>query len=162
MALGVKPNVALAREAGIALGPTGAITVDNRQHTNLPNIWAAGDVAEAHHRVTGRPAYIPLGTTANKQGRVTGTNVAGGDVTFAGIVGTAAAKVFDRHVASTGLSEQRARRRLRGGNGQCDSVGARSLYAETSANPCQADIRAGSATLARGANGRAGRCCQAD
>jgi NADPH-dependent 2,4-dienoyl-CoA reductase/sulfur reductase-like enzyme len=107
--VGVKPNVALAREAGIVLGPTGAIAVDNRQRTNLPNIWAAGDVAEAHHRMTGRPAYVPLGTTANKQGRVAGTNAAGGGAAFAGIVGTAAVKVFDLHVASTGLSERRAR-----------------------------------------------------
>ncbi len=106
--VGVKPNVQMAREIGIALGPTGAIAVDQQQCTNLPNIWAAGDVAEAYHRVTGRPSYVPLGTTANKQGRVAGTNAAGGNANFAGIVGTALVKVFDLHVASTGLSAQRA------------------------------------------------------
>lgn len=107
--VGVRPNAALAREAGIALGQTGAVAVDSHQRTSLPNIWAAGDVAEAHHRVTGRPAFVPLGSTANKQGRVAGTNAAGGEATFAGIVGTAAVKVFDLHVASAGLSEAQAR-----------------------------------------------------
>ncbi|NPA90336.1 MAG: CoA-disulfide reductase [Chloroflexi bacterium] len=107
--VGVKPNVKLAQEAGIALGPTGAVAVDDHQRTNVPNVWAAGDVAEALHLVTGKPAYIPLGTTANKQGRVAGTNAAGGDAVFAGIVGTAVAKVFDLQVARTGLSERQAR-----------------------------------------------------
>ena len=107
--VGVKPNVTLAREAGIALGPTGAVAVDDHMRTNVPNVWAAGDVAEAHHLVTGKPAYIPLGTTANKQGRVAGTNAAGGDARFAGVVGTAVVKVFDLEVARTGLSERQAR-----------------------------------------------------
>ncbi|MFQ3661237.1 MAG: FAD-dependent oxidoreductase [Chloroflexaceae bacterium] len=109
LAVGVKPNVELARTAGIALGPTGAVAVDDHQRTNLPAIWAAGDVAEALHRVTGRPAWVPLGTTANKQGRVAGENVAGGDARFAGIVGTAVVKVFDLEAASSGLSEAKAR-----------------------------------------------------
>jgi len=109
LAVGVKPNVELARAAGIALGPTGAVAVDDHQRTNLPSIWAAGDVAEALHRVTGRPAWVPLGTTANKQGRVAGENVAGGDARFPGIVGTAVVKVFDLEAASSGLSEARAR-----------------------------------------------------
>lgn len=109
LAVGVKPNVELARAAGIALGPTGAVAVDDHQRTNLPGIWAAGDVAEALHRVTGRPAWVPLGTTANKQGRVAGENVAGGDARFPGIVGTAVVKVFDLEAASSGLSEARAR-----------------------------------------------------
>jgi len=109
LAVGVKPNVELARAAGIALGPTGAVAVDDHQRTNLPSVWAAGDVAEALHRVTGRPAWVPLGTTANKQGRVAGENVAGGDARFPGIVGTAVVKVFDLEAASSGLSEARAR-----------------------------------------------------
>lgn len=109
LAVGVKPSVELARAAGIALGPTGAVAVDDHQRTNLPGIWAAGDVAEALHRVTGRPAWVPLGTTANKQGRVAGENVAGGDARFPGIVGTAVVKVFDLEAASSGLSEARAR-----------------------------------------------------
>ncbi|MCI0643401.1 MAG: CoA-disulfide reductase [Chloroflexi bacterium] len=107
--VGARPNNALAQQAGIALGPIGAVAVDDHQRTNLPYIWAAGDVAEARHLVTGKPTYIPLGTTANKQGRVAGTNAAGGEATFKGIVGTAAVKVFDLHVARTGLSEKEAR-----------------------------------------------------
>lgn len=107
--VGVKPNVTLARQAGIALGPTGAVAVDDHMRTNVPNVWAAGDVAEVHHLVTGKPAYIPLGTTANKQGRVAGENAGGGDAAFGGVVGTAVVKVFDLHVARTGLSEREAR-----------------------------------------------------
>lgn len=109
LGVGVRPNVELARAAGVALGPTGAIAVDDRQRTNLPDVWAAGDVAEAYHRVTGKPAWMPLGTTANKQGRVAGANIAGGDARFAGIVGTTVVKVFDLEAASSGLSEARAR-----------------------------------------------------
>ncbi|HWQ14868.1 MAG TPA: FAD-dependent oxidoreductase [Roseiflexaceae bacterium] len=106
--VGVRPNAALAADAGIALGPTGAVAVDAHQRTSAPGVWAAGDVAEALHLVTGKPAYVPLGTTANKQGRVAGTNAAGGDATFGGIVGTAVVKVFDVTAASTGLSQRRA------------------------------------------------------
>ncbi|HIQ05122.1 MAG TPA: NADH oxidase, partial [Anaerolineae bacterium] len=109
--IGVRPAVKLAQDARIALGPTGAVAVDDHQRTNVPGIWAAGDVAEAHHLVTGEPAYIPLGTTANKQGRVAGENAAGGDAAFHGIVGTAVVKVFDLEVARTGLSEQEAIRK---------------------------------------------------
>ncbi len=107
--VGVKPNVKLAVDAGIALGPTGAVAVDEHMRTNVPNVWAAGDVAEVHHLVLNKPAYIPLGTTANKQGRVAGTNAAGGDAVFKGVVGTAVAKVFDLQVARTGLTEAQAR-----------------------------------------------------
>ena len=109
LAMGVRPNVELASEAGVALGETGAIATDSRMRTNLPGVYAAGDCAEAHHRITGRGAYIPLGTTANKQGRVAGTNVAGGDAEFEGIVGTAITKVYDLYAALTGLSEKEAR-----------------------------------------------------
>jgi NADPH-dependent 2,4-dienoyl-CoA reductase/sulfur reductase-like enzyme len=107
---GAKPNIPLAKNAGIALGSTGAVAVNDRQQTNIPRIWAAGDVAEAYHRVTHSPAYVPLGTTANKQGRVAGTNAAGGDARFGGIVGTAVVKIFDLEVAHTGLAEQEAAR----------------------------------------------------
>ena len=109
VSVGVKPNAPLAAAAGITLGPTGAVAVDSHQRTSVPGVWAAGDVAEALHLVTGKPAYVPLGTTANKQGRVAGTNAAGGEATFGGIVGTAVVKVFDVTAASTGLSERRAR-----------------------------------------------------
>jgi NADPH-dependent 2,4-dienoyl-CoA reductase/sulfur reductase-like enzyme len=103
VSVGVRPNVALARDAGIALGPTGAIAVDEGMRTSLPDVFAAGDCAEAHHLVADSPAYIPLGTTANKQGKVAGANAAGAHEVFAGIVGTAAFRVFEVEVGRTGL-----------------------------------------------------------
>jgi NADPH-dependent 2,4-dienoyl-CoA reductase/sulfur reductase-like enzyme len=109
VAVGARPDVAVAKEAGIALGETGAIATDDRMRTNLPDVYAAGDCTEARQIVTGKPTYVPLGTTANKQGRVAGENAAGGDAIFAGIVGTAAVKVFDLEVARTGLTEAQAR-----------------------------------------------------
>ena len=108
--VGVRANIPLAEKVGAAIGKTGAIAVDDHQRTTAPHIWAAGDVAEAWHRVLNAPAYIPLGTTANKQGRIAGTNIAGGDEAFGGIVGTAVVKVFDLEVARTGLSEREAAR----------------------------------------------------
>jgi NADPH-dependent 2,4-dienoyl-CoA reductase/sulfur reductase-like enzyme len=103
VATGVVPNVELAKAAGVRLGESGAIAVDDHQRTNLPHIWAAGDCAEAHHRVTGQQVWIPLGTTANRQGRVAGANAAGGDERFAGVVGTAVFRAFEMQVARTGL-----------------------------------------------------------
>lgn len=110
VAVGVRPNVALAREAGIALGATGAIATDDRLRTNLPDIFAAGDCAEAWHLVSERPAWIPLGTTANKQGKLAGAGAVGGDQRFPGVVGTSAFKVFGLEVGRTGLGVEEARR----------------------------------------------------
>lgn len=106
---GIKPNVSLAQQAGIEIGPTGAIAVDPYQQTNLANIWAAGDVAECRHLLTGKPLYLPLGTLANKQGRVAGANAAGDNVKFGGVLGTGAMKLFDLHAARTGLTEWQAK-----------------------------------------------------
>jgi NADPH-dependent 2,4-dienoyl-CoA reductase/sulfur reductase-like enzyme len=92
----------------VKLGAGGAIAVDEHMRTNVPGIYAAGDCAEAVLQVTGDKVYVPLGTTANKQGRVAGANVAGIDCTFDGIAGTAATKVFDLEVARTGLTEREA------------------------------------------------------
>jgi NADPH-dependent 2,4-dienoyl-CoA reductase/sulfur reductase-like enzyme len=103
LAMGVRPNVALAQAAGIQLGATGAIAVDEQQRTSLPHVYAAGDCAEAYHRVLQQPVFIPLGTTANKQGKVAGANAAGAHERFQGIVGTAGFKVFDLEVARTGV-----------------------------------------------------------
>jgi NADPH-dependent 2,4-dienoyl-CoA reductase/sulfur reductase-like enzyme len=103
VAVGVRPDVALAREAGIALGASGAIAVDSAMRTSAPAVFAAGDCAEAHHLVLDRPTWVPLGTTANKQGKVAGANAAGGDQHFGGIVGSAGFKCFDLEVARTGL-----------------------------------------------------------
>ncbi len=103
VAVGVRPDVALAREAGIVLGASGAIAVDSAMRTSAPAVFAAGDCAEAHHLVLDRPTWVPLGTTANKQGKVAGANAAGGDEHFGGIVGSAGFKCFDLEVARTGL-----------------------------------------------------------
>jgi NADPH-dependent 2,4-dienoyl-CoA reductase/sulfur reductase-like enzyme len=102
--VGVRPNVDLARAGGIALGPTGAIRVDARQVTSEPSVLAAGDCCEATHMVTRRPTWLPLGTTANRQGRVAGENAVGGVVQFGGVAGTKVTKVLDLEVAGTGLS----------------------------------------------------------
>ena len=106
---GIKPNSEIAKEAGIEIGKTGAIAVNQRMETNIPGIYSAGDCAEVYHLVLNRPVYIPLGTTANKQGKIAGENAAGGNAVFKGIVGTAVFKVFDLEVARTGISEKQAK-----------------------------------------------------
>lgn len=111
MATGIVPRTDLAAAAGIQIGPTGAIAVDERMLTSRSSIYAAGDCAEVRHLVTGKPAYMPLGTTANKQGRVAGENAAGGNARFEGVVGTLATQVFELAVARTGLSVATAKQR---------------------------------------------------
>ncbi len=112
LGVGVKPSVGLAQEAGAELGPTGAIRVDKHMRTNLPDVWAAGDCVETVNLVSGTPAWVPLGDTANQMGRVVGTNVAspaGEEVLeFPGVLGTGIFKVFDLGVGKTGLSEEEA------------------------------------------------------
>jgi CoA-dependent NAD(P)H sulfur oxidoreductase len=105
LAVGVRPNSSLAASFGVELTPFGSVAVNQQLDTNLPGVYAAGDVTEVHHLVSGRHAYIPLGNTANHQGRVAGTNIAGGHSSFPGVVGTAISKVFDVAVGMTGLSE---------------------------------------------------------
>lgn len=108
IAIGVKPNVELAKAAGIELGKTGAIAVDSRMETRTPGIFAAGDCCETINRITGKPIWMPLGDIANLQGRVAGENIAGGNAHFPGVFGTAIFKTFKLTVAITGLSEQAA------------------------------------------------------
>ena len=110
LGVGVKPSVELAREAGAELGPTGALSVDKHMRTNLPDVWAAGDCVEAVNLVSGRPAWVPLGDTANQMGRVVGTNVAAGEdvLEFPGVLGTGIFKAFGLGVGKTGLSEWEA------------------------------------------------------
>jgi NADPH-dependent 2,4-dienoyl-CoA reductase/sulfur reductase-like enzyme len=98
----------LAAEAGLALGPARAIHVDEHQQTSDPNIWAAGDCAEAFHRVLGKPVYVPLALGANRQGRVAGINMAGGEERFPGILGSAVTRVFDLAISRTGIDEPTA------------------------------------------------------
>ena len=109
LATGLVPRAELGARAGVQLGASGATWTDNRQQTNLASIYAAGDCVETLHLVAGRMAYLPLGTTANKQGRVAGENAAGGNTTFPGVVGTLVTRVFELEVARTGLSVAAAR-----------------------------------------------------
>ncbi len=106
--LGVRPHVDLARAAGIGVGASGGIQVDDHLRTDHPHIWAAGDCVESLHRITGRPAVVALGTHANKQGRVVGTNLGGGDAAFGGVLGTAITRFQDLEIARTGLTEHEA------------------------------------------------------
>lgn len=109
VAVGVRPNVEVAEASDLRIGETGAIWVDQQQGTSAEGIWAAGDCAEAYHRVLRRNTWIPLGTTANKQGRIAGANLAGANQRFRGIVGTAGFTVFDLQVARTGLGLEEAK-----------------------------------------------------
>ena len=111
MAVGVKPDVDLALKAGAKLGETGAVAVNEYMETSAADIYAAGDVVEKVHRLTGRKVWIPLAPSANKEGQVAGGNAVKGRVLrFPGVVGTAVTKFFDLYVARTGLSEEEAQR----------------------------------------------------
>jgi len=110
MAVGVTPNVELARDAGLTIGPTGAIAVDEHLRTSDPAIYAGGDCAEIRNRITDQPGYFPLGSMANRQGRVIGTNLAGGNALFKGAVGAFAVKTFDAALSGAGLSIESARK----------------------------------------------------
>jgi NADPH-dependent 2,4-dienoyl-CoA reductase/sulfur reductase-like enzyme/rhodanese-related sulfurtransferase len=108
MSLGIRPQVEVARQAGLRIGETGAIWVNERMETSAEGVYAAGDCAETTHLVTGKRVWIPLGSTANKQGRVVGVNACGGSVTFPGVMGTTVFKCFDWNVAKTGLGMKEA------------------------------------------------------
>jgi NADPH-dependent 2,4-dienoyl-CoA reductase/sulfur reductase-like enzyme len=105
--VGVRPETTLAIEAGATLGVRGAIAVDEGMRTGLPDVFAAGDCVVTHHRLLGQ-TYLPLGTTAHKQGRVAGENALGGNRQFAGSLGTQVVKVFDQAAARTGLRDHEA------------------------------------------------------
>jgi len=107
---GLQPNTEIPSDAGIEIGRTGAIRTNERTETNLNGVFAAGDCAETTHVVSGRPAWLPLGTTANKMGRVAGANAAGRRERFTGIAGTTIVRIGGLGVAVTGFSELQARR----------------------------------------------------
>jgi NADPH-dependent 2,4-dienoyl-CoA reductase/sulfur reductase-like enzyme/rhodanese-related sulfurtransferase len=107
---GIKPEVGLAKAMGVRLGVTGAVEVDNRMRTSLPDVYAVGDCAQVYSLVTGGPLYRPMGSTANKMGRIAGDVVTGGSLEFRGVLGTGIFKVFDLSVAMTGLTEKEARK----------------------------------------------------
>ncbi len=106
IAVGVKPNVEIAQQAGIELGETGAIKVNEKMQTNFENIYAAGDCAEVINRITEKPMWLPLGSTANKQGRTAAINITGGYAEFKGVLGSKVVKIFDYTAAMTGLNEK--------------------------------------------------------
>lgn len=108
LACGVRPNVELAKSAGLTIGSTGAIKVDEYLRTSEPDIYAAGDCVENNHLVSRRPVYVPLASTANKQGRVVGSNLAGLKETFPGVMGTGVFQVFELNGGKTGLTEKEA------------------------------------------------------
>lgn len=109
VAVGVQPSTDVAQSAGVALGEHGAIRVTRTMATNVPDVYAAGDCVETWHRLLQHPTYLPLGTTAHKQGRVAGENAVGGKTEFAGTLGTQVVKVFDHVIARTGLRDSEAR-----------------------------------------------------
>lgn len=110
LSTGVRPNTELAAKAGIELGVTGAIKVNEKMMTNVKDVYSCGDCSEQFHVVTGKPVYRPMGSTANKTGRIAGDAVTGGNLSFRGILGTGIFKVFDMTAAMTGLSEKEAKK----------------------------------------------------
>ena len=107
--LGVHPETDLAQSAGVKIGKFGGIIVDEKMRTNIPNIWAAGDCVETKNLVTGQPDYFPLGSLANRMGRVAANSIACRDDLFSGAAGTVSLKVFDFTISATGLTEQKAK-----------------------------------------------------
>jgi NADPH-dependent 2,4-dienoyl-CoA reductase/sulfur reductase-like enzyme len=108
IAAGVKPNIEIAEEAGIKIGSTGAIWVDKLMRTSFENIYACGDCAEKTHIVSGQKVWIPLGSTANKEGRCAAINAAGGYSEFEGVLGSTVTRCLSTTIAMTGLTEKEA------------------------------------------------------
>jgi len=108
LSIGVAPNVAIAASAGAELGVKGALNVDKTGRTNLPDVLAAGDCVSTKDLITGKPVWAPMGSTANKQGRVVGVVSTGGNDIFPGVLGTMIIKVFDMSAGKTGLNEREA------------------------------------------------------
>ena len=109
IAVGVRPNSKIAADCGLEIGKRGGIVVDDSMTTSDPDILAAGDCVELKHLLTGNPIQLPLGSLANREGRVVGSNLGGGDEKFGPVVGTAAVKIFGMNIAATGLTEKAAR-----------------------------------------------------
>jgi len=109
LSTGVRPNTELASAAGVSLGVSGAILVNERMETNLPDVSACGDCTEQFHAVTGKQVYRPLGSTANKTGRIAGDCITGGNLAYRGTLGTGIFRVMGLSVGQTGLSEREAR-----------------------------------------------------
>ena len=109
LAIGVRPNVELARAAGLTIGESGAIAVNEYLQTSDPDIYAGGDCAENVHRISGKKIFTPMGSTANKHGRIIGENLCGGREKFRGVLGTVVVKALDLNVGKVGLTEKEAK-----------------------------------------------------
>jgi NADPH-dependent 2,4-dienoyl-CoA reductase/sulfur reductase-like enzyme/rhodanese-related sulfurtransferase len=109
LSVGVRPELTLARNAGLEIGEGGGLQVDETLRTSDPDIFAAGDMVEVMHRVSGRKVRVPLAGPANRQGRIAATNALGGNMRYRGALGTTVVKIFEHTAAATGLSEQAAR-----------------------------------------------------
>lgn len=110
LSAGVRPNTELAKEIGVEIGDSRAIAVNKKMQTNLPDVYAVGDVAESFSVITGKPLYRPLGSTANKMGRIAGDVITGGALEHRGVLGTGIFRIFDLHVGQTGLTEKEAKK----------------------------------------------------
>ncbi|AFK22701.1 putative Coenzyme A disulfide reductase [Pyrococcus sp. ST04] len=108
LATGIKPNTELARQLGVRIGETGAIWTNEKMQTSVENVYAAGDVAETRHVITGRRVWMPLAPAGNKMGYVAGSNIAGKEITFPGVLGTSVTKFMDIEIGKTGLTEREA------------------------------------------------------
>lgn len=108
LATGVRPNTQLAKAIGVNIGQSGAIAVNSKMQTNILDVYAVGDVAESYSLITGKPIYRPLGSTANKMGRIAGDVITGGSLEHRGILGTGILRVFDLAVGQTGMNEKEA------------------------------------------------------
>ncbi|WP_324735346.1 CoA-disulfide reductase [Thermococcus sp. SY098] len=108
IATGIKPNIELARQLGVRIGETGAIWTNEKMQTSVENVYAAGDVAETKHIITGRRVWVPLAPPGNKMGYVAGSNIAGKEIRFPGVLGTSITKFMDLEIGKTGLTESEA------------------------------------------------------
>jgi NADPH-dependent 2,4-dienoyl-CoA reductase/sulfur reductase-like enzyme/rhodanese-related sulfurtransferase len=109
VSVGVRPELTLARRAGLAIGDAGGLLVDEHLRTSDPDIWAAGDMNEVVHKVSGRRVRMPLAGPANRQGRIAASNALGMSMSYTGALGSSVVKIFDATAASTGLTETAAR-----------------------------------------------------
>jgi NADPH-dependent 2,4-dienoyl-CoA reductase/sulfur reductase-like enzyme len=132
LGIGVKPNTALAGEAGIPLGVKGSIVVNDLMQTPVEGVWAGGDCAQSFHLVSRRPFYVALGTVANKHGRIAGINIGGGYARFPGVLGTAVSKICSVEVARTGLQEKELQKLgIQYVSGRIESTTRASYYPES-------------------------------
>ena len=110
VAIGVRPNVELAKQLGCRIGETEAVWTDNKMQTSIENVYAAGDCAEVTHILTKKRVWVPLAPSGNKMGYTAGVNICGGDLKFPGVLGTQITKFYDLEIARTGLTEKQAKK----------------------------------------------------